>query len=186
MIEAEAAILNRVLDRDWSLNRRGPLSTPHHFIFQELIISSTHPSRDVNFFGQILAKQKARNYFCTWRLGAFKTSTFGITWCDDFKPNLRFEVSELFFTLGDGCWLPIISVIISPPITPNQFWGFTKRNSQKKITPPCLVPVRKKVHNLLHQNVLGELISVICFTSVTPEHSWGINCVILEGPMAIL
>ena len=36
----------------------------------------------------------------------------------------------------------LISVIISPPITPNQFWGFNKRNSQE-ITPPCLVPIRK-------------------------------------------
>ena len=48
------------------------------------ILSSTHPSRDVIFFGQISAKKKARNYFCTWRLRAFKTSTFGITWCDNF------------------------------------------------------------------------------------------------------
>ena len=27
----------------------------------------------------------------------------------------------------------LMSVIISPPITPNKFWGFNKRNSQEKL-----------------------------------------------------
>ena len=28
----------------------------------------------------------------------------------------------------------LVSVIISPPITPNKFWGFNKRNSQENYT----------------------------------------------------
>ena len=38
----------------------------------------------------------AKHYHITWRLWAFKTSTFGITWCDHFWPNLRLEVAEVF------------------------------------------------------------------------------------------
>ena len=33
----------------------------------------------------------------------------------------------------------LISVIITPPITPNNVWGISKRNFQEKITPPCPV-----------------------------------------------
>ena len=50
-----------------------------------------------------------------------------------------------------------MSVIISPPITPNKSWGFNKRNSQE-ITPPCLVPI------------LGNITQ-----SFTPKYSQGIN-----------
>ena len=53
-----------------------------------------------------------------------------------------------------------ISVIISPTITPNKFWGFNKRNSQESYaTLAC--PYREILHNLLHQNILRELIGVI-------------------------
>ena len=41
----------------------------------------------------------------------------------------------------------------------------------------------EKLHNLLHQNILTEWVVVMNVASVTPENSWGINCVILEGPM---
>ena len=75
-----------------------------------------------------------------------------------------------------------ISVIISPPITTNQFWGFNKRNSQEKLHHPAL-SLSGKLHNLLHRNILWEFALVINFTSVTPEKSWGINSVILEGLM---
>ena len=78
----------------------------------------------------------------------------------------------------------IISVIISPPITPNKFWGFNKRNSQEKLHHP-ISSLLGKVDSLVHQNILREFIGVINFTSVTPEDSWGINCVVLEGPMVI-
>ena len=47
------------------------------------------------------AKSWQKKITCRW---AFKTSTFGIMWCDNFWPNLRLEVAE-GFTLGDGCWL---------------------------------------------------------------------------------
>ena len=38
----------------------------------------------------------AKNYHITWRPWAFKTSTFGITWCDNFWPNLRFKSRKVF------------------------------------------------------------------------------------------
>ena len=53
--------------------------------------------------------KNAKNYLSTWRPRTFKTSTFGITWCDNFWPNLWLEVAKGIFTLGDGCWLPIKS-----------------------------------------------------------------------------
>ena len=77
----------------------------------------------------------------------------------------------------------IISVIITPPITPNNFWGFNKRNSPGKITPSCVVPLRKEHTTELHQNILREFIGAMHFTSVTTENSRGIKCVILMGLM---
>ena len=44
----------------------------------EANLSSTHPSRDVIFFGQISAK-KSKKFVLYMTSGAFKTSTFGIT-----------------------------------------------------------------------------------------------------------
>ena len=40
--------------------------------------------------------KNGRNYFCTWRLGAFKTSTFGITWCDNFQPIFGSNSQRIF------------------------------------------------------------------------------------------
>ena len=48
------------------------------------------------FPAKILAPKNAKNYHITWRPWAFKTSIFGITWCDNFWPNLRLEVAESF------------------------------------------------------------------------------------------
>ena len=79
------------------------------------------------------------------------------------------------------CFQELISVIISPPITPNKFWGFNKRNSQEKLHHPVLflsgkyTPFTPKYSQGI--NLRNK------FTSVTPENSWGINCVILEGTM---
>ena len=67
--------------------------------------------------------------------------------------------------------------LITPPITPNKFRGFSKRNSQEQLHHPVL-SLLGKLHSLLHQNILREFIGVINVTSVTPENSWGINCVI--------
>ena len=58
----------------------------------------------------------------------------------------------------------LIGVIISPPITPNKFWGFNKRNSLEKIYH-LVLPLLGKLHNLLHQNSLRELISERVFAS---------------------
>ena len=66
-----------------------------------------------------------------------------------------------------------MSVIITPPITPNKVWGFDKRNSKEKLHHPVL-------------SLLGKLFGVTILTSVAPENSWGISCVILEGLMVIL
>ena len=40
--------------------------------------------------------KKCQNYHITWRPWTFKTSTFGVTWCDNFWPNLLIEVAESF------------------------------------------------------------------------------------------
>ena len=40
--------------------------------------------------------QKALIDHITWRPWAFKTSTFGITWCDNFWPNVWLKVAEGF------------------------------------------------------------------------------------------
>ena len=56
-------------------------------------ISKKHPSRDVIFSGQNLARKTNINHI-TWHSWAFQTSTFGITWYDHFWPNLRLEVAE--------------------------------------------------------------------------------------------
>ena len=58
----EAAILNRVLDRDWTLNRRGPLRN--------------HVMR----FSWPKCLENVRNDHIAWCPWAFKASTFGITW----------------------------------------------------------------------------------------------------------
>ena len=48
---------------------------------------------------------------------------------------------------------------------------------RKKYTFLCLS--KDGAHHQLHQNILGEFLGVISFTSVTPENSRGINCVML-------
>ena len=53
-------------------------------------------------------RKNTRHDHITWRPRAFKTITFGIMWCDHFYPNLQFEVVDVVFTSGDGCWLPIL------------------------------------------------------------------------------
>ena len=54
----------------------------------------------------------------------------------------------------------LISVITSSPITPSKFWRFNKRNSQEIYTT-LSCPYWEILHNLLHQNILRELIGVI-------------------------
>ena len=41
-------------------------------------------------------QKNAPNYHFTWRPWAFKTSTFGITWCDHFWPKVQLKVAEGF------------------------------------------------------------------------------------------
>ena len=56
--------------------------------------------------------KNARNYFCTWRLWAFKTSILASR---DVMISSQICVSKFqsFFTLGDGCWLPKTSLAIA-------------------------------------------------------------------------
>ena len=54
---------------------------------------------------------------------------------------------------------------------------------RKNYTPPCLIPVRKKVHILLHQNILRELIGVIIQKRLFVHNS---VCSQLEGLFAVL
>ena len=100
---------------------------------------------------------------------------------DSRESKLPFELLGLH---SPFIFLEVISVIISLPITPNEFLGFKKRNSQETLHHPVL-SVLGKITQSCTQNSLRELIGVINFTSVTPDNSWGINCVILEGPMVV-
>ena len=64
----------------------------------------------------------------------------------------------------------LFSVIISPPITPNKFWGFNKRNSQENLHHPVLSLLGKFAQSSTPK-YCQELIGVINFTSITPENS---------------
>ena len=59
-----------------------------------------------------------------------------------FRRSPHLTIRTSWITPHHFIFQELISVIISLPITPNNFWGFKKRNSQK-LTPPCLVPIRK-------------------------------------------
>ena len=74
----------------------------------------------------------------------------------------------------------LIGVIITPPITPTPFWGFHKRNSQEKLHLVVLSLLGKITQGITPKKP-WELIGLINFTMATPENSWGVNCVILEG-----
>ena len=55
---------------------------------------------------QISANKIARNYFCTWRLGALKQALLASR---DVIISSQFvaQICRGFFTLGAGCWLPM-------------------------------------------------------------------------------
>ena len=56
-----------------------------------------HPSCDMILSGKkTKCPQNAKNDHITWRSWAFKTSTFGITWCFFFLPSSRLEVADGF------------------------------------------------------------------------------------------
>ena len=54
-----------------------------------------------------------------------------------------------------------IRVVITPPITPNNFWGFSKRNSPGKITPCCLLSLLGKITYVITPRIVRELIGAI-------------------------
>ena len=62
-----------------------------------------------------------------------------------------------WITLHHFIFQESLSVIATPPITPNRFWGFNKRNSQEKSHHPVL-SLSGKLHNLLRRNTLRELV----------------------------
>ena len=81
-----------------------------------------------SFLANIWPKN-AQIYFSVWRPRTFKTSTFGITWCDNFQPNLRLEFAKSFHirwrmlaahsscSSSSLCWcLGIPFLASSPPI----------------------------------------------------------------------
>ena len=98
--------------------------------------------------------------------------------------SMSYTIRTSWITPHHFIFRELISVIITPPITPNNFWRFNKRNSQEKLhllvlsllggsTPPITPKYSQRInwHNQ--------------FTSVTPENSRGLNCVILMGPMVL-
>ena len=77
--------------------------------YSENGISQQHASITwCDLFRPNFGQKNARNYFCTWRPGAFKTSILASR---DVIISSQICVSKFqsFFTLGDGCWLPRIS-----------------------------------------------------------------------------
>ena len=75
-------------------------------------------------------------------------------------PNYSCTIRTSWITPHHFIFRDLISVIISPPITQNKFWGFNKRNSQENYTT-LSCPYYEILHNLLHQNTPRELIGVI-------------------------
>ena len=57
----------------------------------------------------------------------------------------------------------LINVIITPPITPNNFWGFNKLDCHENHTSLSF-PSYERLHRLLRQKNLKELIGVINFS----------------------
>ena len=60
------------------------------------------------YFPAKIWQTNANIYHITGRPWAFKTSAFGITWCDNSGQNCGSKLQR-GFTLGDGCWLPKLS-----------------------------------------------------------------------------
>ena len=79
------------------------------------------------------------------------------------QPLFSLDYHSNFLDFTSPFFRELISAIISPPITPNNnynFWGVNKRNSQENSHHPVL-SLLGKLHNLLHQNILGELTGII-------------------------
>ena len=84
--------------------------------------------------------------------------------------------------------IPIRNNIIADtdrPITPNNFWGFNKHNSQAKLHHLVLSLLGRSTPRL-HPKYSQRINWRNKFTSVTPKNSRRINCVILMGPMVLL
>ena len=71
-----------------------------------LRFSSTHPSRDVIFFGQISAK-KARNFSSVHDVWEPLKQALLASRDVIISGQSCISRCQRFFTLGDGCWLPI-------------------------------------------------------------------------------
>ena len=97
-------------------------------------------------------------------------------------PETTTTIRTSWITPHHSFFQELICVIISPPITPNQFWGFNKRNSQEYYTTLVLSLLGNIAQSFTPKHSQG-ISWRSKFTSVTPENSWGINCVILAGPM---
>ena len=50
------------------------------------------------------------------------------------RKHIPFELLGLHHTIWGCIYQELIHVIISPPTTPNKFWGFSKRNCQENYT----------------------------------------------------
>ena len=74
-----------------NIRQNQPFGKPPFGQPREQVLSA---SRAVIISGQNLAKKKPKIITSHDVLGTFKTSTFGITCCDNFWPNLRLEVAE--------------------------------------------------------------------------------------------
>ena len=75
-----------------------------------------HPSRDVIFSGQNLAKKCPKLSRHMTSLQPLETSTFSITWCDHFWPNLWLEVAEVFHISNSGTEKEPKPKLLSPDI----------------------------------------------------------------------
>ena len=70
----------------------------------------------------------------SWQNGSFyEFMIFG----DRLSVLKKRALTTSWIALHHFIFRELISVIITPPITPNNFWGFNKRNSQEKCTLWC-------------------------------------------------
>ena len=132
--------------------------------------------------------------FPEWSWRSFRRNwwrTSGEVWKEIFELLLLGKSSEAFSTktpphISPSIFTTRFWVVAGPTITPNKFWGFNKRNSQENYS--TLSCPDQKYYTIFHTNSFTPKYSQGIswrnkFTSVTPENSWGISCVILAGPM---
>ena len=104
---------------------RMKLSRIHLFLSPEFCYSSPNCSRILSVLTRRLLSWETETEISP------KTPPPPVCQCQIHRYHSNFLDSPFYFQ-------ELISVIITPPITPNHFWGFNKRNSQERLHQPVL------------------------------------------------